>query len=601
MSADRNIFRFVTWNVRGMGTLLKRQKVFEHLKKLQADIVLLQETHTSTAAHHTLTSPHFPNTHSACYNSKQRGGAILISDKVQFSCKDIITDSEGRFVIIHISLHNTEICIANIYGPNVDDPSFFHNFFSTLSAYSDKTLIVGGDFNIALNPQIDRVSKTSSHRPWESVDLVQQYMSDFGLCDAWRMSHPALKEYTFFSTVHHSYSRLDYFLVNNSMIKGISDTQIHPITISDHAPVSLTFTNKTAPPPVRQWRFNTSLLKDSDFITFFKKQWETFLDINDQPGVSPCVLWETAKVVMRGHIISYSSHKAKQEKRMEKDLEDQIKALETAHAASQEEHLLTELRKLRTDLNKIINQKIQFQLQRLRLDNFEHGNKSSKLLANLLKRNKEKCTIASVKTHNDIITQDPQEINNTFREFYQRLYSSQINPSDSDIEKFLNTIDLPKLTDEQTQHLEAPLSIEELHQGLQQMPDGKAPGPDGYPAEFYKEFWPLISPTLFKMIEKIKESRTLPSHMNSANISLLLKPEKDPTLPSSYRPISLINVDLKIISKALANRIEKITPHIIHPDQTGFIKGRHSTNNTRRLINLIDYCHHNKHKATITS
>uniref|UniRef100_A0AAR2LWN9 Reverse transcriptase domain-containing protein n=1 Tax=Pygocentrus nattereri TaxID=42514 RepID=A0AAR2LWN9_PYGNA len=89
--------------------------------------------------------------------------------------------------------------------------------------------------------------------------------------------------------------------------------------------------------------------------------------------------------------------------------------------------------------------------------------------------------------------------------------------------------------------------------------------------------------------------------MNSANISLLLKPGKDPTLPSSYRPISLINVDLKIICKVLARRLEKITPYIIHSDQTGFIKGRHSADNTRRLINIIDYCSINKLEKIVVS
>ncbi|XP_051807528.1 LINE-1 retrotransposable element ORF2 protein isoform X1 [Acanthochromis polyacanthus] len=119
------------------------------------------------------------------------------------------------------------------------------------------------------------------------------------------------------------------------------------------------------------------------------------------------------------------------------------------------------------------------------------------------------------------------------------------------------------------------------------MPNNKSPGPDGFPAEFYKHFWSILSPLFQRVIADIKKQLKLPSNMNSATISLLLKPNKDPLLPTSYRPISLLNVDLKIITKTLSHRIEKILPFIIHPDQTGFIKGRHSSTNTRRLFNLM--------------
>ena len=76
------------------------------------------------------------------------------------------------------------------------------------------------------------------------------------------------------------------------------------------------------------------------------------------------------------------------------------------------------------------------------------------------------------------------------------------------------------------------------------------------------------------MVHETKHNSRLPATSNTASISLLLKPNKDPTQPSSYRPISLINVDTKIIAKALVVRLEKVSPSIIHPDQTGFVKGR---------------------------
>uniref|UniRef100_A0A3B1ID19 Reverse transcriptase domain-containing protein n=1 Tax=Astyanax mexicanus TaxID=7994 RepID=A0A3B1ID19_ASTMX len=126
------------------------------------------------------------------------------------------------------------------------------------------------------------------------------------------------------------------------------------------------------------------------------------------------------------------------------------------------------------------------------------------------------------------------------------------------------------------------------------MPNNKAPGPDRFPVEFYKHFWPSLSPLFNRMISEIKQNAKLPTNMNTAIISLHLKPNKDPTLPSSYRPLSLMNTDTKIISKALANRIQTVIHNLIHPDQTGFLQVRHSSTNMRRLLNIIDYTTHQK-------
>ncbi len=93
--------------------------------------------------------------------------------------------------------------------------------------------------------------------------------------------------------------------------------------------------------------------------------------------------------------------------------------------------------------------------------------------------------------------------------------------------------------------LDSPLTADELQEALNSMPNKKAPGPDGFPAEFYKEFWAILATTFHRMLQETKKNGRLPPNMNSANISLLLKPGKDPVLPTSYRPISLINVDIK--------------------------------------------------------
>ena len=137
--------KFVTWNIRGIGSETK--KVLNHLTHLDSDICPLQETHLSASDHQKLKSSKFNQVFSTTYNSRQRGVSILISRKLSLIHNTTITDPEGRYIIISVSINNTDFTIANLYGPNSDDPSFFHTFFSTLDNFSDTKIIIGGDFN----------------------------------------------------------------------------------------------------------------------------------------------------------------------------------------------------------------------------------------------------------------------------------------------------------------------------------------------------------------------------------------------------------------------------------------------------------------------
>ncbi len=136
-------------------------------------------------------------------------------------------------------------------------------------------------------------------------------MTDFGLGDSWRMRNPSSREYSYFSPLHQSSSRIDYFLVSKSFTQHIQENRIHPIIISDHAPVSLSIKlNLNIRSPTR-WRFNTSLLQDPHFTPLIKREWASFLEMNDSPEISPSLLWETGKTVLTGIIISYASYKKK--------------------------------------------------------------------------------------------------------------------------------------------------------------------------------------------------------------------------------------------------------------------------------------------------
>ncbi len=97
------------------------------------------------------------------------GVAILIHKNVNFTVLNTVIDPEGRFLIIKLSIFDKKLSIVSIYGPNVDDPSFFHGFFTALSEQLDCALVIGGDLNFGLNKEMDRLSTAGTQRNWEST------------------------------------------------------------------------------------------------------------------------------------------------------------------------------------------------------------------------------------------------------------------------------------------------------------------------------------------------------------------------------------------------------------------------------------------------
>ncbi|XP_053555688.1 DNA mismatch repair protein Msh3 [Bombina bombina] len=569
----------ITWNVGGLNTPIKRKAALNHLRKLGADIAMLQETHLTDVEHQKLQREWVKQVVFRSHTSTSRGLAIVFGKRVTVDVKNVHPDPNCRYIIVEATIDSTDYTFCNLYAPNHRDMKFWQDLIKSLAPYMGSKLIIGGDFNISPTHTLDRLwletfrlrdPKKNYKAKYESK-IFNMFYRDTNTCDIWRLHNPEGKEYTCLSKAKHTLSRIDLFLIANNLSNEIQSCRIHDILISDHAPVELMLRTIKHHTNRNTLRFPTYLVKSESFVKFLQHSWTDYVTDNAIHVDNPTLFWEAAKTVLAGNIISYVAkvkHKTQYRHRTLQERLGQayLQFLQTGSRTTYDNYIVA-----KTDLETFTTQQAAAGLLKTAGRLYRFGSRAGKLLATLTKPHTVKTGVSALrwkdKTYND-----PEDIVRCFKTYYTHLYTKQPPAPKETITQFWSSVELPQISSDQKDALNATITQDELSTTIKSLPIGKTPGPDGLPSEFYKVLQPQLSATLIKVFNTLMLTETQPSkEFTAAHITLIPKPGKDHSLPESFRPISLLNVDYKLFTKIMANRLRTILPDLIHPDQTGFV------------------------------
>jgi exonuclease III len=524
------------------------------------------------------------------------GGVItyIPNQLVKYFIKDI-RDDEGRILIIKLNIDGVQYSLVNIYAPTQNNQKDQKKFYEKLSSYlediKDTKIIIGGDFNTVLDPTLDRY-RPKTNKPSKIGLMVKGIMQQFNLKDIWRIRNNDVKRYTWKRTSPIlQQSRIDYFLISETMEYCVNYSNIELSFMSDHSVISLDISsNPEAKRGPGYWKINNELLNNEFYCAMIEdilKKQDEDLDTN----IDDSTKWDVIKMILRRETITFSKRRAKEIREANEALSRELIELEKklADEKSFSHDLLENYLTVKSEWEASEKYKMQGAIIRSKTKWYEDGEKNSKYFFSLEKYNYEIKNIKKLKSDNNTSISDPSEILDFIRKFYMNLYKedSNVEINDDNLDQFPNSA---KVSQSDNLILESPITEKEIWEAIQDLPAGKTPGTDGLSSDFYKKFWPLLKKYFLNMVNNVYKNKELTSDQKRGVISLLPKPDKDLTQVKNWRPISILNTDYKILTKILANRIKPILPSLIHSDQTGFVLDRLIGENIRIIHDLFHYC-----------
>ena len=248
------------------------------------------------------------------------------------------------------------------------------------------------------------------------------------------------------------------------------------------------------------------------------------------------------------------------------------------------------------ELDEKLDQKMKGVIFRTKAKWLDLSEKSSKYFYSLEKANYQSKTCVKLLNEDGSYTNDEWEILRRQGQFYEMLYTS-----DKTVKFDVINSEGIRICERTRQATEEEITYEEFSDALKQMKNGKCPGLDGIPCDFYKFFYKKLGRTMYETCMFVLKRGTLHDTALRGIINLIPKAGKDVRVLANLRPITLLCADYKVMGKVLANRLKPALEEVINEQQKGFLKDRRISSNIRKILDLMHKMEADSTEAAILS
>jgi exonuclease III len=608
MSALPNYVSVATLNCQG---IKNKHKISVFRQKVQdLEIICLQETHfrddMDADEFDRTFGPIFKIYHSFTEaNNSKTGVSILISRRCPVSDIRQVFEIRGRAIGITLSVGGFSLFLVGLYANSnpVYRGDFFINLLNVITEkpwYDSSSVIVCGDFNFVEDYILDRSNATRDRQAGLNQFLILK--DHLSIHDVYREKNPTKNDlFTFTSAIHNTFSRLDRVYCSINIVPDALCT-IRSVSVSDHKVfrVRIDLKSATCKRGRGYFKMNTLLLSEYGVDNFVQMRLQYILEHIDQVAT----LWESFKVEVKDYFQKVGKYKSKERTNKRVSLEDRIKNTEQLMISLvdplDKNVLKPYLKRLKQELDALNN----FYLSSCRHNTYFKDYVQDKITyasaKSLQRKDWEQRHIYSIQQEDGIIVHNPEDIKAVIHDQYQTLFQSD-GISYPTLRYFLSQPGFPRLSQDQKNSLEDPISVAEVSDAMKGMQGNKTPGYDSIPIEFYWKFSNDLTRILCALFNSFSVTGKMHDTAYMGIISLLYKGLGERYLRGNWRPLTMLNIDYKIFTKIMAKRLDPVIATLVHPDQTSSVPGRNIQHSLAHVMSVVHYAKAHNAEAMILS